>query len=33
MNHWDEKFKHEDYIYGIEPSEWIRLIFQDCPAC
>lgn len=29
MNHWDEKFKDEDYIYGIEPNEWIRSVFND----
>lgn len=29
MNHWDEKFKHEDYIYGVEPNEWIRSVFND----
>lgn len=29
MNHWDEKFKSEDYIYGIEPNEWIRSVFNE----
>lgn len=29
MNHWDEKFKVEDYIYGVEPNEWIRSVFND----
>lgn len=24
MNHWDEKFKTEAYVYGIEPNEWVR---------
>lgn len=29
MNHWDEKFKADDYIYGVEPNEWVRSVFKD----
>lgn len=29
MNHWDEKFKEEEYIYGVKPNEWIRMIFNE----
>lgn len=29
MNHWDEKFKSKDYIYGIEPNEWVRSVFNE----
>jgi len=29
MNHWDEKFKSVEYIYGVEPNEWVRSVFND----
>ncbi|MFC3419383.1 class I SAM-dependent methyltransferase [Salinicoccus hispanicus] len=28
MNHWDEKFDVEEYIYGTEPNAWIKSIFN-----
>ena len=28
MNHWDEKFDEEEYIYGKEPNEWIKSVFN-----
>lgn len=28
MNHWDEKFKAAEYIYGVEPNESVRSIFN-----
>ncbi|KKK34979.1 hypothetical protein WN59_04870 [Salinicoccus sediminis] len=26
MNHWDEKFRTDEYIYGVEPNEWVRTV-------
>ncbi len=28
MNHWDEKFDTNEYIYGTEPNEWIASRFK-----
>lgn len=28
MNHWDEKFDEDEYIYGTEPNEWIKSVFH-----
>lgn len=25
MNHWDEKFRTDEYVYGVEPNEWVRV--------
>lgn len=28
-NPWDERFKEEDYIYGVEPNAWVREVFNE----
>lgn len=28
MNHWDEKFDSDNYIYGEEANEFVKNIFQ-----
>ncbi|CAM4199987.1 class I SAM-dependent methyltransferase [Lacicoccus alkaliphilus] len=28
-NPWDERFKEEGYIYGVEPNEWVRAVFNE----
>lgn len=28
MNHWDEKFNSDEYIYGTEPNEWVKSVFD-----
>lgn len=28
MNHWDEKFKTDEYVYGVEPNEWLRSVLS-----
>ncbi|MEK4556243.1 class I SAM-dependent methyltransferase [Jeotgalicoccus sp. FSL K6-3177] len=29
MNHWDEKFKTDEYVYGVEPNEWLRSVLNE----
>ncbi|MBU0489193.1 MAG: class I SAM-dependent methyltransferase [Bacteroidetes bacterium] len=28
---WDERYKGSEYIYGIEPNEWLRLNIENLP--
>ena len=29
MNHWDEKYQEEHYIYGKEANAYVKSIFKD----
>lgn len=29
MNHWDEKFQTEEYVYGVEPNEWLQSVLSE----
>lgn len=28
MNRWDEKFRTDEYVYGVEPNEWVRTVLR-----
>src|SRR5699024_874758 len=29
MNHWDERFRADEYVYGVEPNEWVRTVLDS----